>query len=83
MGKDRQAPTAPIVLKVPVGTQIFDEDRETLIADFTTLGEKFCSPKAAMAASAMPISSPPPIARRAMPIPAQPGEERSSGCGSS
>jgi len=26
---------------VPVGTQIFDEDRETLIHDFTTLGEKF------------------------------------------
>jgi len=28
------------VLKVPVGTQIFDEDRETLIHDFTRLGEK-------------------------------------------
>jgi GTP-binding protein len=26
---------------VPVGTQVFDEDRETLIHDFTTLGEKF------------------------------------------
>ncbi len=36
------APTArSIVLKVPVGTQIFDEDRETLIHDFTELGEKF------------------------------------------
>src|ERR1700752_5122897 len=31
----------PIVLKVPVGTQVFDEDRETLIRDFTALGEKF------------------------------------------
>src|ERR1700759_3990771 len=30
-----------ITLKVPVGTQIFDEDRETLIHDFTALGEKF------------------------------------------
>jgi GTPase len=30
-----------VVLKVPVGTQIFDEDRETLIHDFTTLGERF------------------------------------------
>jgi GTPase len=29
------------VLKVPVGTQVFDEDRETLIHDFTKLGEKF------------------------------------------
>src|SRR5690349_15015335 len=30
-----------VTLKVPVGTQVFDEDRETLIHDFTSLGEKF------------------------------------------
>src|ERR1700744_4966212 len=42
MGKDRHGANGkPIVLKVPVGTQIFDEDRETLIHDFTMLGEKF------------------------------------------
>src|SRR5216683_5413659 len=42
MGKDRHGANGkPIVLKVQVGTQIFDEDRETLIHDFTTLGEKF------------------------------------------
>src|ERR1700753_3161923 len=42
MGKDRHGANGkPITLKVPVGTQIFDEDRETLIHDFTTLGEKF------------------------------------------
>src|SRR6266566_4065478 len=42
MGKDRHGANGKrIVLKVPVGTQIFDEDRETLIHDFTTLGEKF------------------------------------------
>jgi len=42
MGKDRHgAGGKPIVLKVPVGTQVFDEDKETLIHDFTTLGEKF------------------------------------------
>src|SRR3981189_2402919 len=42
MGKDRQGANGKaIVLKVPVGTQIFDEDRETLIHDFTRLGEKF------------------------------------------
>jgi GTP-binding protein len=29
------------VLKVPVGTQVFDQDRETLIHNFTTLGERF------------------------------------------
>ena len=27
--------------EVPVGTQIFDEDRETLIADLTMLGQRF------------------------------------------
>src|ERR1700754_4844801 len=29
-----------VVLKVPVGTQIFDEDKETLIADLTKAGER-------------------------------------------
>src|SRR5712691_5194127 len=42
MGKDRHGANGKaIVLKVPVGTQVVDEDRETLIHDFTTLGEKF------------------------------------------
>ncbi len=42
MGKDRHGANGkPIVLKVPVGTQVFDEDRETLVHDFTKLGEKF------------------------------------------
>src|SRR5256714_311201 len=42
MGKDRHGANGkPIVLKVPVGTQVFDEDRETLIHDFAKLGEKF------------------------------------------
>jgi GTP-binding protein len=41
MGKDRHgANGAPILLKVPVGTQIFEEDRETLIADLTKPGER-------------------------------------------
>ena len=42
MGSDRHgAAGKDIVLKVPLGTQIFDEDRETLIHDFTKVGEKF------------------------------------------
>lgn len=42
MGKDRHGANGkPIVLKVPVGTQLFDEDKETLLHDFTTLGERF------------------------------------------
>ena len=42
MGSDRHGANGKdIVMKVPVGTQIFDDDRETLIHDFTKLGEKF------------------------------------------
>ena len=28
------------MLKVPVGTQIFDEDKETMIADLTKIGDR-------------------------------------------
>jgi GTP-binding protein len=42
MGKDcHGANGKPIVLKVPVGTQVIDDDRETLLFDFTDLGQKF------------------------------------------
>ena len=41
MGKDRHgANGADAVLKVPVGTQIFEEDGETLLADLTEAGER-------------------------------------------
>src|SRR5262245_56044597 len=41
MGKDRHgAGGSDIVLKVPVGTQIFDEDKETLLADLTETGQR-------------------------------------------
>jgi GTP-binding protein len=41
MGKDRHgARGADVVLKVPVGTQIFDADKETLLADLTQVGEE-------------------------------------------
>jgi len=41
MGKDRHgANGANAVLKVPVGTQIYDEDGETLIADLTECGQR-------------------------------------------
>ena len=40
MGKDRHGANGhDVTLKVPVGTQIFDEDRETLLADLTKVGE--------------------------------------------
>ena len=36
---------ADVVLRVPVGTQIFEEDNETLICDLTEVGQKFCLAK--------------------------------------
>lgn len=41
MGKDRHgAKGNDVILKVPVGTQVFEEDGETLIADFTEVGQE-------------------------------------------
>jgi GTP-binding protein len=41
MGKDRHgANAADLVIKVPVGTQIFDDDKETLLADLTAIGQR-------------------------------------------
>jgi GTP-binding protein len=41
MGKDRHGAGGPdAVLKVPVGTQIYEEDGETLLADFTAVGQR-------------------------------------------
>ena len=41
MGKNRAGGRGPdAVLKVPVGTQIFEEDNETLIADLTEVGQR-------------------------------------------
>jgi GTP-binding protein len=41
MGANRSGAGAPdVVLRVPVGTQVFDQDNETLLADFTHVGER-------------------------------------------
>ncbi|MCC3303604.1 GTPase ObgE [Sneathiella sp. HT1-7] len=41
MGRDRTgAAAADMIMKVPVGTQVFEEDNETLIADLTEIGQK-------------------------------------------
>ena len=41
MGKNRTgADGADVVLRVPVGTQVFEEDNETLIADLTEIGQR-------------------------------------------
>lgn len=42
MGRNRTgAGGASVTLKVPVGTQVFEEDDETLIVDLTTEGQRF------------------------------------------
>lgn len=41
MGKNRTgADGGDVILKVPVGTQVFEEDNETLIGDFTEVGQE-------------------------------------------
>ena len=40
MGKNRTGANGPdVIMKLPVGTQIFEEDNETLIADMTEVGQ--------------------------------------------
>lgn len=42
MGRNRTgANGASITLKVPAGTQVFEEDNETLVCDLTTVGERY------------------------------------------
>ncbi len=41
MGKNRTGASAPeLVIEVPVGTQILDDDQETVLADFTEAGQR-------------------------------------------
>jgi GTP-binding protein len=41
MGKDRHGANGKdVVLKVPVGTQVYEEDGETLLADLTEIGQR-------------------------------------------
>lgn len=46
MGKNRTGANGDdVTLKVPVGTQIFEEDQESLICDLTEEGQRFCLAK--------------------------------------
>ncbi|MGY6635540.1 MAG: GTPase ObgE [Erythrobacter sp.] len=41
MGKDRTGASAkPLVIKVPVGTQVISEDKDEVLADFTEVGQR-------------------------------------------
>jgi GTP-binding protein len=76
MGKDRHgANAADAVLKVPVGTQIYDEDGATLLADLTELGQRAVLARGGNGGfgNARFKSSPNRAPRRANP--GQPGEE--------
>jgi GTP-binding protein len=77
MGKNRTGASAPdLVLKVPPGTQVFDEDGETLLADLTAPGDRACLARGGRGGrgNASFKSSTNQAPRRADP--GQPGEER-------
>ncbi|UTD26891.1 GTPase ObgE [Bradyrhizobium sp. WD16] len=77
MGKDRHGANGKdIQLKVPVGTQVFDEDRETLLADLTEVGQRITLAKGGNGGfgNAHFKSSTNRAPRHANP--GQPGEER-------
>ena len=83
MGQQRTgADGADIVLRVPVGTEILDEDGETLIADMTEVGQRSRWPAAATAAGATCISRHPPTRRPAGPTRGRRRWNARSGCGS-
>jgi len=82
MGKDRHGANGKdVILKVPVGTQIYEEDGETLLADLTALGQLVVLARGGNAVSATRISNPRSIRRRAMPIRASRARNAPSGCG--
>jgi GTP-binding protein len=77
MGKDRHgAGGADKIMKVPVGTQIYEEDGETLIADLTHVGQRITLAKGGNGGfgNAYFKTSTNQAPRRANP--GQPGEER-------
>ena len=77
MGKDRAGANGKdVVLKVPIGTQVYEEDGETLLADLTQVGERVTISKGGNGGfgNAHFKSSTNRAPRRANP--GQPGEER-------
>ena len=45
-GRNRTGPGGEdVTLKVPVGTQVFEEDKQTLLADLTEVGQRICLSK--------------------------------------
>lgn len=77
MGRQMHGANAEdIVLKVPVGTQVFEEDQETLIVDLDTVGQKYMLAKGGNGGWGNtrfkgPVNQAPTFA-----LPGQDGEER-------
>jgi GTP-binding protein len=77
MGKDRHGANGKdALLRVPVGTQVYEEDGETLLVDFTTIGQRVTISKGGNGGfgNAYFKSATNQSPRRANP--GQPGEER-------
>ncbi|PZP84518.1 MAG: GTPase ObgE [Azospirillum brasilense] len=77
MGSQRYGKAAPnMILDVPLGTQIYDEDRETLLADFTEVGQEIVLAKGGRGGLGnIHFKSSTNQAPR-QSVPAEPGEER-------
>lgn len=76
-GKDRHGANGKdVVLRVPMGTQVYEEDGETLLVDFTTVGQRVTISKGGNGGfgNAYFKSATNQAPRRANP--GQPGEER-------
>ena len=79
MGKDRHGANGEdMVMKVPAGTQIYEEDGETLIADLAAVGESAVLARGGN--GGFGISRPRPTAPRGMPIRASRAKNSPSGC---
>jgi GTP-binding protein len=77
MGKDRHGANGnDVILRVPIGTQVYEEDGETLLADFTEVGQQVTIAKGGNGGfgNAYFKSATNQAPRRANP--GQPGEER-------
>ena len=85
MGKDRHGANGDdVVLKVPAGTQIYEEDSETLLADLAEVGQRVLLAQGRQRRLRQrAFQDAPPTARRATPIPASRARSAPSGCASS